>query len=241
MASPAEPAGSPMAAAPAAGGDADDPRRPAAERDAARADLARFIAACYYEPGPEFAEERLFDSMRAAAARVDPSLEELAQRLGEAFAALPLQELSIDYARLFLGPGPARARPYASVWLTGENRLMEAPALEVRELYAQAGFELDASFHELPDHVAAELEFFYLLIHRGNVAHYAGDTRALAEVAAIRRRFVDEHLGRWLGPFLLAMHEGAETAFYEALAELTEAFVRIEAVATAGAPPTSPR
>jgi TorA maturation chaperone TorD len=244
MAQLAEPAPGPTAARAAdarAGVGADDPRRPAAERDAARAELARFIAACYYEPGPEFAEERLFDSMRAAAARVDPALEAITQRLGEAFAAAPLQELSVDHARLFLGPGPARARPYASVWLTGENRLMEAPALEVRELYAEAGFELDASFHELPDHVAAELEFFYLLIHRGNVAQYSGDNLAQAEVAALRRRFVDEHLGRWLGPFLLAMHEGAETAFYEALAELTEAFVRIEAVAAAGAPPPSPR
>ncbi|MBL8323813.1 MAG: molecular chaperone TorD family protein [Rubrivivax sp.] len=235
MAPPAEPSTRPVAAQAAdASTHADETRRRAAERDAARADLARFIAACYYEPGPEFAEERLFDSMRAAAARVDPALEALAQRLGEAFAAAPLQELSVDHARLFLGPGPARARPYASVWLTGENRLMEAPALEVRQLYAEAGFELDASFLELPDHVAAELEFFYLLIHRANVAHYASDAQAQAEVAALRRRFVDEHLGRWLGPFLLAMHEGAETVFYETLAELTEAFVRREAAGPPG-------
>ncbi|MBL8340466.1 MAG: molecular chaperone TorD family protein [Rubrivivax sp.] len=215
-------------------GSADDPRLPAAARDAARADLARYLAACYYEPGPEFAEERLFESLATEAARVDPALEALARRLGAAFTALPLQELAVDHARLFLGPGAALARPYASVWLTGENRLMQAPAQEVSELYAQGGFELDALFHEPPDHVAAELEFLYLLIHRGNVARYSGDAQAEAEVAALRQRFVDGHLGRWLGPFLLAMHEGAETGFYEALAELTEAFVRGEAVGLPG-------
>ena len=30
----------------------------------ARQDLCRFLSACYYEPAPEFAEEKLFDSMR---------------------------------------------------------------------------------------------------------------------------------------------------------------------------------
>ena len=41
-------------------------------RGMARADLCRFLAACYYEPGPEFAEEKLFESMQAAASRVHP-------------------------------------------------------------------------------------------------------------------------------------------------------------------------
>ena len=39
------------------------------DRASAREDLCRFLAACYYEPGPEFAEEKLFDSMLAAASR----------------------------------------------------------------------------------------------------------------------------------------------------------------------------
>ena len=38
----------------------------------ARADLCRFLCACYYEPAPEFAEENLFDSMLVAARRVHP-------------------------------------------------------------------------------------------------------------------------------------------------------------------------
>ena len=49
---------------------------------AARADLARLLAACYYEPGPEFAEERVFDAMREAAATIDPALTDVAERIG---------------------------------------------------------------------------------------------------------------------------------------------------------------
>jgi TorA maturation chaperone TorD len=208
---------------------APDPRRAAAERDAARADLCRYLAACYYEPGPEFAEERLFDSMVEAAARIDGDLAAVALRLREAFQTAPLQDLLIDHTRLFLGPVQALARPYASIWLSGENTVMQESTLAVQAMYAEGGFEMDEGFQDLPDHIAAELEFLYLLIHRDNEARWSGDVQAAAAVGVLRRRFLDEHLGRWLGPFLLAMHDGAQTDFYEVLAELTETLVRREA------------
>jgi TorA maturation chaperone TorD len=208
---------------------APDAHRAEAAREAARADLCRFIAACYYEPDAAFVEERLFDSMRQAAAAVAPELEAIAARLGPAFAALPLQELLVDYTRLFLGPVAALARPYASVWLSGGDLVMQDDTLGVLRLYEEAGFGVDENFHELPDHVAVELEFLYLLIFRENEARTAGDEGALERFRQRRRRFLDEHLGRWLGPFLLAARGGAQSEFYETLAELTEAFVRLEA------------
>lgn len=198
-------------------------------RQAALCDLARFIAGCYYEPERAFVEDRLFESMTQAASHVDAELETLARRLGPAFAQQPLDELRVDYTRLFLGPVQALAQPYASVWLGDRNQLMQAPALDAMALYAQAGFEVDAAFQDLPDHVAVELEFLYLLLWRANEARAAGDAAALAASASLRRAFLEQHLGRWLGPFLLAMHEGAQSDFYETLAQLTERFVRLAA------------
>jgi putative dimethyl sulfoxide reductase chaperone len=200
-----------------------------AAREAARADLARFIAACYYEPTQAFAEERLFDSMRQAASWIDGDLAATAGRLGAAFAATPLQDLLVDYTRLFLGPPSALAKPYASVWIKGDDSaLMQDSTVALQALYAEGGFDIADDFLELPDHVAAEMEFLYLLIFRENETRAAGDTPSRARFAQLRRRFLQEHLGRWLGPFMLALHAGAQTDFYELLAELTEAFVRIE-------------
>jgi TorA maturation chaperone TorD len=207
--------------------------------DAARADLCRFIAACYYEPDAAFVEEGLFDSMRQAAACVDPALEATAARLGPAFAAQPVEQLLVDYTRLFLGPVAALARPYASVWLTGENLVMQDDTLGVLRLYEEAGFGIDESFHELPDHVAVEIEFLYLLIFRENEARAASDSSELARITSLRRRFLDEHLGRWLGPFLLAAHDGAQSDFYETLAELCSRWTR-SCACWAAAPATWP-
>jgi TorA maturation chaperone TorD len=195
---------------------------------AARADLSRLLAACYYQPGPEFAEERLFESMQAAAAGVDAGLATRAASLGAAFAGADLQELRIDYTRLFLGPTNTLAQPYGSVWLERRQSLMQDSTAAVLGLYAEAGYEIDESFRDLPDHIAAELEFLYLLLFRRAEAMRNDDAAAGARHAELQRRCLDEHLGRWVPAFTAAMRTGAETAFYRELAALTDEFVHRE-------------
>ncbi len=194
----------------------------------ARQELCRFLAGCYYEPGPEFAEEQLFESIVAAAQRIDPELAAHAQRLSDAFAADSLNDLLVDYTRLFLGAPQALAKPYASVWLSTEPELMQDSAMELQKLYAQGGFEIDEGFRDLPDHVAVELEFLYLLSFQLNQARAADDADALQALEVLRTAFLVGHLGRWLGGFILAVHDHAQSDFYRELAEFTELFVRLE-------------
>lgn len=196
--------------------------------DVARETLCRLLAACYYQPGPEFAEEKVFETMCAAASRIDGGLAGCARRLGEAFAAEGHEDLLLDYTRLFLGPGEAIAQPYGSFWLSADGILMGDTTAAVSRLYEEGGFEIAEDFRELPDHIAAELEFLYLLIFRENQVRRAGDPQSLAAVADLRRRFLADHLGRWVGQFTGAVTKGAKSGFYRELAALTGRFVRIE-------------
>jgi TorA maturation chaperone TorD len=200
------------------------------KRIAARADLCRLLAACFYQPGPEFAEERVFDSMRTAAAELDADLASLAQALGTAFDAQPLDELHVDYTRLFLNPTGPLAAPYESAWLAGRDpMLVEETTQGVIDSYRQGGYDVDLSFRDLPDHIAAELEFLYTLVFREARATASGHETERDEVVERRRRFVEQHLGRWVGPLSEALRSGSETAYYRALADLTERFVLSEA------------
>jgi TorA maturation chaperone TorD len=199
------------------------------DRGLAREDLCRFLAACYYQPGPEFAEERVFDSMRHAATRIHPEIAAQARRLGEEFSAEGPESLLLDYTRLFLGPSHAIAKPYGSVWLEEQTTLMGDSTMAVLALYEEGGFEMDEEFLELPDHIAAELEFLYLLIYRENEGHRNGEPEAVKTAAGLRRRFLDEQLGLWIGPFTAAVTAGAQSGFYRQLAELTDRFVKMEA------------
>jgi len=199
------------------------------DKGIARANLCRFLAACYYQPGPEFAEEKVFDSMLDAASRIAPELAAQARRLGEQFSTEGEASLLLDYARLFLGPNQVIAQPYGSVWLSSEKTLMGDTSMAVLQLYEEGGFEIAGDFRELPDHIAAELEFLYLLIFRQNQARRSGDTAALDSATGLRKRFLDGHLGRWVGPFTDAVRAGAQSSFYRELAGLTDRFVRMEA------------
>lgn len=191
------------------------------ERMLARADVCRFLAACYYEPTPELAEEYVFDSMLLSARRIDTALAPAVSHLGEAFLAEKNDDLLIDYTRLFLGPTDILAKPYGSWWLTGEKALMQDATVAIADLYRQAGFEMDETFHELPDHIAAELEFLYLLNYRGAQAHVSVDAAAGQGIAMLRRRFLAEHLGRWAQPFTESVEHNARTRFYKQLAVVT--------------------
>ncbi|WIT11980.1 molecular chaperone TorD family protein [Paucibacter sediminis] len=198
-----------------------------AEKQAlAREDLCRFISACYYEPMPAFAEERLFESMLNAAQCLDPELAASACRLGEAFAACELQDLLVDYARLFLGPMQALAPPYGSRWACDASQAAEARTAALMALYDEGGFDIDEACRELPDHVAIQMEFLYLLNYAQNQARREHDLDGLAAAQALQRRFLAEQLGGWVGPFTAAIGSKAETAFYRELGAFTAGFAR---------------
>jgi TorA maturation chaperone TorD len=195
----------------------------------AREDLCRYLAGCYYEPGQEFAEERLFDFMLAAASAIDPVLAESARKLGAEFAAQDLQALLVDYTALFIGPAQPRAMPYASFWLTDDQSMRHEATMAVLDFYEQGGFEVSEGLHEFPDHVAVELEFLYQMIFAENQAQPDASPDQPVVANALHRRFVSEHLVSWIGDFAAAVKSGAHTGFYRELAAFTERFVHLEA------------
>lgn len=200
----------------------------------ARVDLLRFLSACYYEPTADFTEEKLFDSMVLATRQAYPGLAGLAGKLGQAFAAVNLQTLLVDYTRLFLGPMKALASPYGASWLPTPMVGDEVLPPVVLDFYAEGGFEIDAELAELPDHVAIELEFLYLLSFNQRQADLVGSASDITSTAGLRARFLQEHLGAWIGPFTQAVKANAETTFYRVLAELTEGVIRLESAPRRG-------
>lgn len=194
----------------------------------AREDVYRYIAACYYEPDPAFQEEGMFQSLLESVSLAHPDLAHLAQTLGDEFRRTPISELLLDYTRLFLGPSHILAKPYGSVWLEDDKRLMGETTMAVVGLYREGGFDVDAEFHELPDHIAVELEFLYLLIYREHEARLAEDPDRLSSATNLKQRFLSQHLGRWATRFTDTVKAEAQSFFYQCLAELTDSLVQRE-------------
>jgi TorA maturation chaperone TorD len=195
----------------------------------AREDLCRFLSACYYEPTADFSEEHLFESMVTAAAAIHPDLAESARKLAAAFVTHDMETLLVDYTALFIGPAQPRAMPYASFWLTDDQSMRHEATMAVLDFYEQGGFDVSEDIHELPDHIAVELEFLYALIFAQNLAQLGGNEKELSAANALLRSFAAEHIGAWIGSFVDAVKSGAGTPFYRELAELTRSFVLREA------------
>lgn len=176
----------------------------------------------------------MFGNLLAAARLVDTSLVSNAEMMGQEFRNTALDSLLIDYTRLFIGPMDILAKPYGSYWLEEEKTLMGESTMAVQALYAEAEFEMDEEFKELPDHIAAELEFLYLLLFRENEARNAKDAVKLSTALELQRRFLKAHLGAWISKFTDAVRSSAQCGFYRELAELTEKFIRLQTTRSNG-------
>lgn len=191
--------------------------------------MARLLSACFCEPTHELVDEDVFAAMTLAAGSFDPALAGHASQLASAFSAVTLEDLLVDYTRLFLGPERAVAQPYGSVWQEGAQSLMQDSTLAVVSLYAQNAFALDEDVADLPDHVAVELEFLYAQLFREAAARRDGDVNEMSLARQARKALLDAHLGGWMPPFTAAIEAGAQTEFYRVLARVARDFTAREA------------
>jgi TorA maturation chaperone TorD len=153
-----------------------------------------------------------------------------------------LEDLAVEYTRLFLGPGK-HVRPFAATYLDGAGASLCGPTTAwVRDFMERAGFELAPGHRNLPDHVFVEMEFMARLTLREAEAVEAGDAAAASQSRRIQREFLETHLGRWLPQFCGHAAEHAELSFYRELARLTGHFLDSElaSFAQSNAPAEAP-
>ncbi len=144
-----------------------------------------------------------------------------------------IEDLAVEYTRLFIGPG-GHVAPYASVHLDEQEGALWGPAtVWVRDIIASVGFDYRPGYHDLPDHVSVEFEFMQHLAAQEARAHEDADAAALAECRRIEEKFVGEHLVLWIPRFCGKVAARAESPFYRDMAGLARDFVLSEAEAFA--------
>ena len=195
-----------------------------------KATVYRLLSACFYQPEDRFVAEDLFGQLVNALNSSEPELEDLAKSMKVAFCQPGTEKLLGDYSRLFLGPFEIPAKPYGSVYLDGEKVVMGDSTMKVKACYRDAGFDVAEDFREMPDHIAVELEFLYLLSFRQNEALALDDSETVKRWQEFEQNFLQNHLGLWVEDFCRRICDHAETDFYRLLAELTDKFVRQQKV-----------
>jgi DMSO reductase family type II enzyme chaperone len=118
---------------------------------------------------------------------------------------------------------------------------------DIAGFYRAFGFQVGGAARERPDHLAVELEFMYALALKEAHAESIGQPEWVGLCQEAQRKFLQDHLGRWIGYFSLGVARSLTQpgvpqvgeAPYQRLARFAAAFVTADAERL-GAPIGSP-
>ena len=142
-----------------------------------------------------------------------------------------LEDLAVEYARLFLGPGK-HVSPHESVHHQRDDgqwgKLWGASTAEVKKFVETTGLSYSDDFKGMPDHISVELEFMQKLTLREEQAWKEEDADKATACRNVEKKFIEEHLIRWIPSFCEKVNQEAELPFYRSFAELTKRFIGYE-------------
>lgn len=189
----------------------------ALDEETARSELYGLLALLYYAPPAA----ELIANLRVAATDAPAAgafLEEPWRALVGAAREMTDAAIQSEYNTLFGGMSKPEVYLYGSHFLSGF--LNEKPLARLRTELANLGLARDDSMSETEDHVAYLCEVMRYLI--------AGDDVTVANLTR-QSEFFANHLQPWVLLMCDDLQQHPKARFYAALAELTRAFMGVEA------------
>ena len=193
-----------------------------------RSNIYGFLSSLFRE---EITDERLRQIK-------DPAIKEVLSEMGfqyEVFSQKDqdqlLEDLAVEYCRLFLGPDK-HISPHESVhhqrddgdWGTHWG----ASTVDVKKFIETAGLEYKQEYTGMPDHISAELDFMKEAAEREAQALEENDWEGALYCQKMEKKFISDHLIKWIPAFCDKIISQAEISFYGDLADVTKKFIELE-------------
>ncbi len=181
-----------------------------------------FLSTVYlHEPTREFIkslrESKLLDALNKSDLHLD-------KQINNDVSDKNLNDLVLEYTRLFIGPGKHIA-PYESVYRDNDNALWSNTTVRVKNFIESSGLKYSNNRSDLPDHIGVELEFMQRLTCHEKEAWAGEDKETAIRCLEFEKKFIDDHLSQWLPIFCNKVKEETRTAFYAEMAEFTRQFI----------------
>jgi TorA maturation chaperone TorD len=99
---------------------------------------------------------------------------------------------------------------------------------DARRAYLAVGLDISKTYTDLPDHIAAEMEFMqYLCAEERRLAQQGNDEEA-AKMKTMQREFHKNHIEPWVGDFAECILRSTTSSFYKATASVLKEFTKSE-------------
>ncbi len=162
-------------------------------------------------------------------------LSDLGVNLGDEFYTQAeeelLEDLAIEYTRLFLGPGK-HISPHESVHHERKDgkwgALWGNSTVDVKKFVETLGLKYKEDDTSIPDHISVEMEMMQKLIEREHQAWGEGKKEEALYCLKAERMFVEDHLIKWVPKFCSKIEDEAEMTFYSEMAKVTRSFIELE-------------
>lgn len=137
-----------------------------------------------------------------------------------------VEELAVEYSRLFIGPIKPLAVPYGSFYISESHQLMTEETIEVRRRYLDAGMALKELYRVPDDHVGIELEFLYYLANETISLRQKGLEAEAVSLDAMKTDFLTDHMAKWVPVFTGQIVSSTNEDFYKGVASLLGSLFR---------------
>ena len=210
----------------------------------ARANIYNLLASTYAVPPSTRVAQAISDGTLLRVFRdvgLDQVADELDVRIGGRDARDLLEEMEVEYTRLFVAPGPGYVSPYQSMYCVesseggtdasndgkrlDKKQLWGDSAVAAKKMYSKAGLSVISEHRDVPDHIALELQFMHHLCSREAEALNAGRILDAEESVRLQAAFLETQWLPWIDRFCRAVGNAARHPFYRGIAVLTAAFV----------------
>ena len=171
-------------------------------------------------------------------------LQQYLSKLDSNSLADELVVLKQEYMSLFSVPTGRYVTPFEDIYRgkTTDGQPHRGPLLGVRaiaakQMYREAGAEIDNTIKELPNHIGVELSFMRFLCEReaasvadnNDVDQETIDTNEFSQSEIYRAyqiRFLSEHLTRWFPELNEEIQNKSPHVFYRSISNMTQVFLQ---------------
>ncbi|MEE9233165.1 MAG: molecular chaperone TorD family protein [Nitrospirales bacterium] len=132
-----------------------------------------------------------------------------------------IQDLRDEHRRVFSNVIALDCPPYETLFgndhVFGQSYVMG----DIAGFYSAFGLQLSPDIHERLDHLSVELEFMHYLAYKESYAILHDGAEKLRTVLEAEKKFVKEHIGRWVPLFAGMLKRKADYGLYKVLADFT--------------------
>jgi len=204
--------------------------------DPAHQETARFRSGVYFLLARVFRKEPDAELIRLGR---DPKFQEALSELGapldqDFLTALEeslIEDLSVEFTRLFIGPGKhisTQESVYANQNGGTTGMLWGDSTVDVVRFIRSVGLNMMDDLYEIPEHISVELELMDLLTDREARAWEENNKEETLNCLKLEKQFFEGHLVYWMPEFCNQVMEEAESSFYRSMARATAAFIELE-------------